>query len=117
MQTPDHPALNAVTKIMPPLAQDFADDSVLRGNLKTERNKRLGAAGLIGVSTHKRASMIKRPSAKPTVTMNATKPAEPEEKIVIGEDVRPSDDGYDTEAEIKRSPKRFCGSWMSSLEV
>ena len=52
--------------------------------------------------------------------MDATKPAEPEEKIVIGEDVQPSDDGYDTsstEAEIERPPKRFCGPTMYSLEV
>ena len=47
---------------MTPLAQDFADGTMLRDNLKTERDKRLGAAGRIGVSTNKRAPMMKRPA-------------------------------------------------------
>lgn len=93
---PDHPVLIAVTKFMTPFAQAFADGTVLRENLKTERDKRHGAAGLIGVSANRRASMTKRPSANPTVTMDATNSVELEERIVIGEDVRPSDDGYDT---------------------
>ena len=62
--------------------------------------------------------MMRRPSAHPTVTMDAAKPAEPEEKIV--NDVQPSDDGYDTsstEAEIERPPKRFCRPPTSCLEV
>ena len=59
---PDHPVLIAVTKFMTPLAQDVADGTMLRENLKTERDKRLGAAGRIGVSTNMRASMMKRPA-------------------------------------------------------
>ena len=45
-----------------------------------------GAAGLIGVSANKQASMIKRPSPNPTVMMVAAKPAEPEENMVMSEE-------------------------------
>ena len=51
----------------------FRRRQVLRENLKTERDKRLGAGGLISVSANKRASMIKRPSANLTVTMDVTR--------------------------------------------
>ena len=58
----DHPVLIAVTKLMTPLALDFADVTVLRANLKNEWDKRLAAAGLMGVSADKRASMIMDPA-------------------------------------------------------
>ena len=58
------------------------------------------------------SSMIERPSANPTVTMDAAKPAELEENFVVGEYVQSLDDGYDTsstEAEIERpSEAVFC---------
>ena len=52
------------------------------------------------------------------MTKDAAKPAELEEKIVIGEDVQPSDDVYDTsstEAEIDRPP--FVGRKIHRITV
>lgn len=89
---------------MTPFAQNFSDGKVFRESLKTERDKRLGAAGLIGVSSNKRASMINVSSANPTVAMDAAKYLDREENVVIGKDVQVPDDGYDissTEAEIE----------------
>ena len=98
------------------LAQDFAHGQVLRENLKN----RAVTSGLEQLDSSVSAqtsvlSTIKRPSANPTVMMDAAKPAELGEHFVVGEGVQPSDDGYDTSsAEMERPPKRFCGPPLSS---
>ena len=61
--------------------------------------------------------MIRKPRVNPTVTMDAAKSAEPDEKIVIAEDAETSDDGYDTsssESEFDRPPKRFLW-WTANV--